>query len=119
MIYGVGTDIVKISRFENVSKNFMEKCFTEAEREYLNGKRASSAAGLFTAKEAVVKAMGTGFKGFWPVDVEIAHNADGKPEAVLHRKAARLADERDIGRIWLSISHSETDAVAFAVAETV
>jgi holo-[acyl-carrier protein] synthase len=117
VISGIGTDIVKVGRFENISEGFKARCYTEGEREYLRGKPAVTAAGLFAAKEAVVKALGSGFKGFWPADVEIMHDMDGKPEAVLHGKAALLAKERGIGRIWISISHSETDAVAFAVAE--
>jgi phosphopantetheine--protein transferase-like protein len=117
VICGVGTDIVAVARFERVSERFMERCYTPAEREYLLGKPLSSAAGLFAAKEAVVKALGIGFNGFWPDDIEITHDAYGKPCVTLHGKARNIAESININVIWLSISHSEANAVAFAVAE--
>ena len=68
-IHGIGTDIIETDRFLNKgalnNRRFIERCFTEGERSYLSGKGRESAAGLFAAKEAVVKAMGTGFRGFW------------------------------------------------------
>jgi phosphopantetheine--protein transferase-like protein len=117
LICGVGTDIVAVARFEKISERFIERCFTPGEREYLRGKPLSSSAGLFAAKEAVVKALGTGFSGFWPVDVEVTHDANGRPGVTLHGKARDIADSLSIDVIWLSISHSEANAVAFAVAE--
>jgi len=61
-----------------------------------------------------VKALGTGFRGFWPCDIEITHDEFGKPHVILHgavKKAAGTAI------VHISISHNETDAIAFAVAE--
>ena len=119
-IHGIGTDIIEIDRFLHkgalLSKRFMERCFTENERGYLSGKGIESTAGLFAAKDAVVKAMGTGFCGFWPSAVEIKHNASGKPCVVLHGKAADAANEKGILHIEVSISHCRMLALATAVA---
>jgi phosphopantetheine--protein transferase-like protein len=104
---GVGVDIVKVERFENISERFFERVFTTREREYLAGKNAQSCAGIFAAKEAVAKALGTGFVGISPSDIEILHNENGAPYVNF-----------DCGKkIHISISHTATDAIAFAVIE--
>jgi len=123
IIVGIGTDIIKIARFEEMTDHFMARVFTSNERAYILKKGHISAAGIFAAKEAVVKALGTGFRGFWPSDVEITHDDLGKPHVILHGGAARVAHKMIIGKhrfkrkcvIQLSISHTETDAIAFAV----
>jgi len=108
MIIGTGVDIVKIERFINLSPRFMLRVFSHTEREYIGKKNNSPAtmAGLFAAKEAVVKAMGTGFAGFWPCEIEILHDENGKPYVEMEGVV-----------VHVSISHSETDAVAFVVME--
>ncbi|MCL2364205.1 MAG: holo-ACP synthase [Defluviitaleaceae bacterium] len=123
MIYGVGTDIAKISRFAQMTPHFVARVFTDGERNYLHNKTgeglASSAAGLFAAKEAVAKALGTGFHGFWPVDIEIWHDNNGAPRVRLHNGAAKIAKKitrvRNRVKVQVSISHTADDAVAFAV----
>jgi len=123
VIIGIGTDIVKTARFERMTEHFMARVFTPDERAYLLKKGHISAAGIFAAKEAVAKALGTGFNGFWPSQVEVAHDIAGKPYVILHDEAARIAKKlvkrkRRFYRgykVELSISHSDTDAVAFAV----
>ena len=126
MIIGTGTDIIKTARFKGMTDSFMAKVYTPYERAYILGKGHTShitAAGLFAAKEAVVKALGTGFKGFWPNQVEIVHDGFGKPKVVLHGKAAQVLGKlvkrkkRFCRRhtIFLSISHTEEEAVAFVV----
>ena len=125
MIAGVGVDIVKAERFEKISDRFCEKVFTPRECEYLAGKPAESAAGIFAAKEAVAKALGTGFSGFFPRDIEILHENSGKPYVVLYGNAKKIAKKtaRCGGRrgrrvcIHISISHTKTDAIAYAVCE--
>jgi len=118
-ILGIGTDIIKIARFEGMTPRFMERVFTPDERAYLLGKPTASAAGLFAAKEAVAKALGTGFRGFWPSDVEIWHDELGKPQVRLHGAAEQAAAKQTAGehRVHVSISHTDTDAIAFAVVE--
>lgn len=116
-IIGIGVDIVKIERFKKSaeSPHFLKRVFTDYEQEYLSKKGPETMAGLFAAKEAVVKALGTGFAGFWPCEIEIMHCKSGKPYAVLHGKAKdMLAGSFTIN---ISISHNETDAIAFAVIE--
>jgi len=119
-IFGIGTDIIEVDRFEKDGKplgdRFMLRCFTAREQEYLKGRHLENTAGCFAAKEAVVKALGTGFTGFWPSAIEISHNKMGKPEVILHGRAAEIAEAAGIGSIEISISHCKTMAVAFAVA---
>ena len=106
MITGIGVDIVKIKRFTKINPRFMQRVFTDYEREYVKSKgdNERTMAGLFAAKEAVVKAMGTGFKNFWPNAIEILHDENGIPYVSLEGKT-----------VHVSITHNETDAVAFAV----
>jgi len=121
LIYGIGNDVIEVKRVKNtIEKNprFLAKYFTESEREYFNKRKMSpqTIAGYFSAKEAVSKAMGTGFRVFNMSDIEIAKDAWGKPEIVLIGKAFEYAKDNDIGSILISISHSEKYATAMAVA---
>ncbi|MDR0271950.1 MAG: holo-ACP synthase [Clostridiales bacterium] len=123
MILGIGVDIVEIARFEKFTEasSFLQRVFTSCEREYLAKKThasfAASAAGIFAAKEAVSKAIGTGFSGFHPSDIEILHNANGKPFVVLHKNARKTARKLCKRRFYLhiTISHNTTNAIAYAV----
>jgi phosphopantetheine--protein transferase-like protein len=119
MIIGTGVDIVKVERFEKNNPRFTERVFSAREQEYLAGKGAETMAGLFAAKEAVAKAMGTGFAGFFPCDIEILHDENGKPYVKLHGEAEK-AIKKSAGtrfHFHISISHTATDAIAFAVLE--
>ena len=114
MILGIGTDIVEICRVEMaVSKDaFLRKCFTGQEIAHCNkGKTAQGFAGLFAAKESVAKALGTGFQGFLPRDVEIYHDHLGKPVVRLSERV----DAPEGAQIDISISHGKDYAVAMAV----
>ena len=131
MIIGTGVDIVKVERFDKIAANpnsrFVFRVYTTREQEYLEGRSAQSYAGMFAAKEAVAKALGTGIRGFWPSDIEVLHDDLGKPFIVLHGNAKKLAKKamrkRRFNRrkhcfsffIQLSISHTTTDSIAFAV----
>lgn len=116
MIIGTGIDIVKIPRFEKATPRFMERVFTVHERAYLASKGIQSVAGIFAAKEAVVKALGTGFAGFSPCDIEILHTKQGKPYVKLHRQRRGSMQLVKVN-IHVSISHTKTDAIAFAIIE--
>ena len=120
-IFGIGTDIIEIDRFQKDGKpladRFMVRCFTKQEREYLKNRHIQNIAGYFAAKEAVAKALGTGFVGFAPSAVEVCRNEAGKPEIVLHDGAAKIADAAGITNIEVSISHCKTMATAMAVAQ--
>ena len=127
MIIGTGVDIVRIERFKNMKEKtrFMKRVFSVREQEYLAGKGIQSMAGLFAAKEAIAKALGTGFRGFFPCDIEILHDKGGRPVVMLHGRAKAtanaLAKKKDdqkrpsVYSIHVSISHNQTDAIAFAV----
>ncbi|MDR1663522.1 MAG: holo-ACP synthase [Clostridiales bacterium] len=117
MILGTGLDIIEIERFKNAeSPRFLARCFTGNERAYMKGKGAQTAAGLFAAKEAAVKALGTGFRGFWPNAVEILHDEQGKPYAVFHGRAKEMLEARfQRVHFFISISHNKTTAAAVCV----
>ncbi len=122
MIKGSGIDIIEIDRIRNaVNKNdrFIERIFTEDEIIYIKSRsnNVNTIAGLFAAKEAVSKALGSGISGFKWTDIEVYSDSLGKPSIRLHGKAKELADEKEITNVHVSISHSKDDAVAFAIAE--
>ena len=113
MILGIGTDIVEIVRFERSISNpaFLKRCYTAGEIEYCAPKGAVSFAGLFAAKEAVAKALGTGFRGFSPADIEITHNQAGQPLVNLNDNIKTPPNSR----FMLTIAHEKTYATATAI----
>ena len=122
MIVGIGTDICSIERFEDEEKRnaLLARFYTEDERTYIEGRgkgAAASAAAMFAAKEACAKALGTGFRGFGPTDIEVCHNENGKPSYRLMGEAGMLARRKGVDRMHLSLSHDSGAAVAFAVLE--
>ncbi|MCJ7688069.1 MAG: holo-ACP synthase [Clostridiaceae bacterium] len=122
MIVGVGIDIVEIKRIKNaIERNdrFLERIFTETELEYLRSRnlRPEYVSGRFAAKEAVAKALGTGFRGFDFRDIEIDRTTLGKPIVSLKGKAKEIANREGQYNIHLSISHGEESAVAYAILE--
>jgi len=121
MIIGVGVDIVQVDRIaKNIEKQrFIDKIYTDGEKEFLAKKFFSSqtAAGLFAAKEAVSKSLGTGILGFSITDIEIIKDEFNKPEILLHNNALKIAENKGIDKINISISHEKDYAIAFAVAE--
>jgi len=120
MLKGIGTDIIEIKRIEKaaLSESFLKRCYTKREVEaFAASGFAQSAAGAFAAKEAVAKAFGLGFRGFWPSDIEILKDKNGKPYVNLSQTAAIVAKQYGIKSISISISHCGEYAVAFAAAE--
>src|SRR5947208_15100531 len=122
-ILGQGIEIVETRRMadllENHGERFLERCFTLAEREYCyrNAKRhIEHLAGRFAAKEAVLKVLGTGWRGgiAW-TDIEILPEASGQPVVALSGECARIAAAQGIVRWHVSISHIETHATASAI----
>ncbi len=116
MIAGIGTDIVKISRVECAYKKkaFREQVYTEKEQEMI-GERLSRAADNWAAKEAVVKALGTGFGKVAPKQVEVLRDERGKPFVILHDQAAAMAAEMGICNCPISIANEREYAIAFAI----
>ena len=123
MIVGIGNDIVEIERIKMASsrtKTFLDKLLTcvESSRVIKDSKpNMESVAGIFAAKEAVSKALGTGFVTFGLKDIEVLKDEKGKPSVKLYGGAELIAKEMDITHIHVSISHSKTYATAIAIAE--
>ncbi|NLK20652.1 MAG: holo-ACP synthase [Epulopiscium sp.] len=122
MIVGIGTDIIEIRRIEEAIKRnpkFTNKCFTKEEQELFKDKNNSiqTIAGTFAAKEAVVKAMGTGFRGFGIQDIEILRDKKGKPYVNSYSNARLIFNELNIADVLISISHCRDYAVAYALAK--
>lgn len=118
MIRGVGCDVCAISRMRGIMENprFLERWFTEYERAYIAGRKnaAQTAAGLFAAKEAFVKALGTGFSGLTPEHVSVRHDGQGAPYYEITPEMRALLGA---GRAHLSISHDGDTAMAVAIVE--
>ena len=124
MIIGTGIDIVSIARIkkaeERWSRRFIERILTEDEvTYYLNHKLPHThLAGRFAAKEATVKAFGTGFSnGITFKDIEVVKRASGKPEIALHGKLRTLSETMSVRNIHLSISHDGGFAIAQVILE--
>ena len=122
MIFGIGTDMVEISRIQKaIEKNprFLQKVYTEKEIAYCQRKRNpwQSFAARFAAKEAVSKAMGTGLGKIGLTDIEVLNQSSGQPQVILHGAAQVFAAERGFVRVHISLSHSEAYAIATAIIE--
>jgi holo-[acyl-carrier protein] synthase len=121
MIKGIGIDLIEKARvrdaLERWGRHFSERILTDRESVLCGNKgdAVGSIAARFAAKEAVLKALGTGWtrETGWK-DIEILSLDDGSPEVILHRGALSLAAG---GRVWLSLSHSHGMAAAMAVIE--
>lgn len=123
MIAGIGTDIIEIDRIDSAIKRtpkFIDKVFTYKEKEYFKSKnfRAEVMAGNFAAKEAISKALGTGFRGFGLLDIEVLRDEKGKPIVNLSDKICEILSLNNFN-IHISISHSRENAIAYAVMEVV
>lgn len=121
MIIGIGTDIVEISRIENAIKkqSFLKKYFTINELSLFSSKSnyGETVAGNFAAKEAVSKSMGSGFRGFGADEIEILRDELGKPYIKLYGQAFEKSKNMEINNFHISISHCDTYAVAYVIAE--
>lgn len=113
MVKGVGVDIVSNARFSSLSDSFLERVFTPSEIHDANERkeREEFLASRFAVKEAVAKALGTGFVGISPRDIETREDEKGRPYVVIKGKR----DER----FHISLSHESNESIAFAVLEEV
>ena len=118
-LLSVGTDIVEIGRVramvERWGERFLHRIYTSQELAYCRG-RAPHLAARFAAKEAVMKALGTGTRGVGWREVEICKEPTGAPVVRLHGRAAKRAKALGLHHFAISISHSGEYAVAFVVA---
>ena len=121
MIRGLGCDLCAIARMEKIIQDgrFLARHYTEAECAYIRDRKmqAQTAAGLFAAKEAFLKALGTGLGGVALSDIEITHTALGAPEYLINEKMREALESRGVQRLYLSISHDGDYAMATAVLE--
>jgi len=121
MIVGIGVDLVKIDRIDKAGKNhegFLERLFTGREREYCSRQKfpAQHYAARFAAKEAVLKAIGTGWSaGIKWTDMEVLHGEGGGPILNLSGRVKDLMDLKGVKQALLSYSHDEGYAVAQVV----
>lgn len=119
-IKGVGVDVVDLAEFGHVvavgGDRWLRKIFTDAELTYADG-RTDRYATRFAAKEAVVKALGVGFRaGIAPRTVEIICDRDGRPQVQLHAAASRLAADLRVGGVLVSMTRDGGLAAAAAWA---
>ena len=120
MIYGIGNDIIEIERIKKalMREGFIRKICTEKEIENLQkrGNREESYAGVFSAKEAIAKAIGIGVRFYSLTDMEILNDDLGKPFVLISEKLDKIIKEKfGTYRIELSISHSKDYATAVAI----
>lgn len=124
MIIGIGADIVNIQRIEKAVERhgemFIDKVFTEEEASAFKAEKLTSArvASSFAAKEAVLKALGTGMSnGIGFRDVEVKREKGESPEIKLYGKAKELAESLGVKKIHLTLSHDGGIAAAFTLFE--
>jgi len=125
MIVGTGIDIAEVGRIaqsiERFGRRFLERVFTPDEIRYCESKANKSEryAGRFAAKEAGMKAIGTGWKrGVTWQDVEVQRAPGGRPTIVFHNKAAEFFRSLGAARAHLSITHTKDSAMAQVILES-
>ncbi len=122
-ILGIGTDIIECARIaqmiEKHGELFLTRVYTQQEIAYCSGRKAANQhyAGRWAAKEAALKALGTGWAhGIQWTDVEVINQQGGKPIVVLGGVARELCQRHGIEHMLISISHCRNYAVAYATA---
>ncbi len=122
MIIGLGTDITELARikssYDRFGKRLLQKILTKEEQQYLPESPIAYIAGRFAAKEATVKALGTGFSdGIGLLDVEVMRGPAGQPLLRLHGSVRQRAEALGMRAAHISISHDRNAAVAVVVLE--
>jgi holo-[acyl-carrier protein] synthase len=124
MIAGIGVDLCEVERMEAAiarhGERLLARIYTEAERAYCESKpnRTERFAGRFAAKEAAMKAIGTGWsRGVGWRDFEVTRAASGQPLILFHGVARRIADGLGVTRALVSITHTRSLALAQVVLE--
>ena len=116
----IGVDVEDLSAINIENETFVERNFTQQERAYCKKAPSplSSFAGRWSAKEAVFKSLGVSSRGAGaPLsDIEIVSDVNGAPKVELHGEALRAAKEAGVKSVNVSISHSDSQAIAVAVA---
>ena len=122
-VIGIGTDIIEVARIgdmiEKHDEIFLRRVFTTGEIEYCAARKSAMQhyAGRWAAKEAGLKALGTGWsKGIQWTELEVENQMGGKPDLKIHGAAATIAEEMGIREMQISISHCRSFAVAYVIA---
>jgi len=125
LIIGMGVDIAEVSRvrsaIERHGETFLRRLFTPKEREYCEQfkNKYERYAGRFAAKEAGMKALGTGWRrGVRWVDLEVVREKGGRPTLALAGEAAKIAGQLGVKRIAMSITHTKDQALAQVIFES-
>ena len=124
MILGLGTDLFEVSRMKKAMEkdpSFIESVFTKGEIQYCEPRKRKEQnfAARYAAKEAFMKALGTGWRnGIKFTDINIINNDLGKPEIFLIGKAKEIADNLGVKTIHLSMSHIKDIVNAFVIIES-
>lgn len=123
-VVGIGVDLVENARIQHsldrFGERFLHRVFTGGEIEYSQSMKfpARHLAARFAAKEAVSKAFGTGIgKAMAWKDIDVRRKESGEPYVVLEGGAKKLADERGISKVLITLSHTENHAMAAVVME--
>ena len=121
MIYGIGSDIIEIDRIRQaIDRNprIIDKLFSDREKVMLDAKgfRPESVAGNFCAKEAIVKSLGLGLRGFKIKDIEVLRDELNKPYLVASGDFKDICEKLGISQVMVTISHSKNYATASAIA---
>lgn len=120
MAHSVGVDIIEIARIEKAvsrwGRRFLGRIYTEAELAYCRG-RAPELAARFAAKEAVMKALGTGNRGVAWREIEILPVRGGRPIVILYGRAQERANKLGLDGLSISLSHSKGLALASVIGE--
>ena len=124
MIVGTGIDITEVPRIAQAitryGDRFLRRIFTEGEIQYCESKanRMERYAARFAAKEAAMKALGTGWNhGIRWRDVEVRREPGGRPTIAFHGKAAEFAAKLGAAHVALSLSHTNSEAIAQVILE--
>lgn len=120
-VVGLGIDLVDIDRFARVLERrpaMIDRLFTAGERAYAESQAnpVPSLAGRFAVKEAVMKALGVGIGAIDWTDVSVSRQSSGAPELELQGRAAKLSEEQGIADWQVSITHTDTMAMATVIA---
>ncbi|MEM9385806.1 MAG: holo-ACP synthase [Pseudomonadota bacterium] len=122
MIYGIGTDLISIERIENIyarhGEGFAERILMpeELERFSTTKHKARYLAKRFAAKEAIVKALGTGFaRGLWVRDVGVASDEAGRPSPIFSARGEEVRERLGVGEGFLTLTDEAGLIVAVAV----
>jgi len=123
MIVGIGTDIIEVNRIEKLlskQERFKERIFTQGEIEYCEQKKnkVQNYAARFALKEALLKAIGTGWsEGVTFKEIEVVNDKKGKPELILSGTVKRITEKMGVTNIQVSISHLKDLAIGMIILE--